>query len=395
LFQITGRRLLRVSRVAFLLAAVSPLATVPVAALRAQTAAGDVKELSLSAGRAFPLRTDVNVTRVSIALPDIADVIVISEREVLINCFKTGETDAIIWFADGTRAHYRIRVHSPSDRKQIAIGVKFAEVRRDALRNIGVSGVWRDKNTRAGSGTFNTDNVIDKATGDVTLPTTARFLTVLSNLGTDNVLAFLDAEEQRGNARLLAEPNMIAGNLEQASFLAGGEVPIPVVQGGGSGTGGNNGISIQYREFGIRLQFMGEIISDSLIKLTLTPEVSSLDFGNGVVLSGFRIPAFRTRRITSTIDVRRDQSLIVSGLFSDDEQKVRTGMPFLKDIPILGQLFSSTTFQRNESELVVVVTPVLIDPMNPREQDLIRTLPDTARPAIDALKKRLPPKKNP
>lgn len=387
--------MLRVSRVAFLLAAVSPLATVPVAALRAQTAAGDVKELSLSAGRAFPLRTDVNVTRVSIALPDIADVIVISEREVLINCFKTGETDAIIWFADGTRAHYRIRVHSPSDRKQIAIGVKFAEVRRDALRNIGVSGVWRDKNTRAGSGTFNTDNVIDKATGDVTLPTTARFLTVLSNLGTDNVLAFLDAEEQRGNARLLAEPNMIAGNLEQASFLAGGEVPIPVVQGGGAGTGGNNGISIQYREFGIRLQFMGEIISDSLIKLTLTPEVSSLDFGNGVVLSGFRIPAFRTRRITSTIDVRRDQSLIVSGLFSDDEQKVRTGMPFLKDIPILGQLFSSTTFQRNESELVVVVTPVLIDPMNPREQDLIRTLPDTARPAIDALKKRLPPKKNP
>ena len=357
---------------------------------RAQLADVPVRKLSLSVGRAYPLRTDLDVTKVSIALPEVADVIVISAREVLINSLKLGETDAILWFADGTRAHYRISVHSPSDRKQIAIGVKFAEVRRDALRNIGVSGVWRDKNTRTGTGVFNTDQAIDRATGDVTLPSNARFLTVLSDLGTTSVLAFLDAEEQRGNARLLAEPNLIAGNLESASFLAGGEVPIPVVQGG-IGGGANNGISIQYRQFGIQLQFVGEIISDSLIKLTFTPEVSSLDFSNGVVLSGFRIPAFRTRRITSTIDVRRDQSLIVSGLFSDDEQRVRNGVPFLKDIPILGALFSSSSFQRNESELVVIVTPVLLDPMNPRAQDLIRVPADTTRPAMDALRKRVPP----
>ncbi|MBL0170968.1 MAG: pilus assembly protein N-terminal domain-containing protein [Gemmatimonadaceae bacterium] len=361
---------------------------------RAQLADTPVKPLSLSVGRAYPLRTDENVTKVSIALPDIADVVVISAREVLINAMKLGETDAILWFADGTRAHYRITVHSPSDRKQIAIGVKFAEVRRDALRNLGVSAVWRDKSTRTGTGIFNTDQPIDRTTGDVTLPSSARFLTVLSDLGTTSVLAFLDAEEQRGNARLLAEPNIIAGNLESASFLAGGEVPVPVVQGGGAG-GANNGITIQYREFGIRLSFVAEIISDSLIKLIFTPEVSSLDFSNGVVLSGFRIPAFRTRRITSTLDVRRDQSLIVSGLFSDDEQRVRSGVPLLKDIPILGALFSSSSFQRNESELVVVVTPVLIDPMNPREQDLVRSKPDTTRPAMDALKKRLPPTKKP
>lgn len=358
---------------------------------RAQQTDSAILPLSLSAGRAYPLRTEVNVTRVSIAIPEVADVIVISEREVLINSFKSGETDAILWFADGTRAHYRITVHSPADRKQIAIGVKFAEVRRDALRNLGASAVWRDQHTRVGSGIFNTDAPISKTTGDVTVPSSARFLTVLSDLGTERVLAFLDAEEQRGNARLLAEPNLVAGNLESASFLAGGEVPIPVVQGGGAvGGGGNNGITIQYREFGIRLQFTAEIISDSLIKLTFTPEVSSLDFSNGVVLSGFRIPAFRTRRITSTIDVRRDQSFIVSGLFADEEQKVRNGVPLLKDIPILGALFSSTSYQRNESELVVVVTPVLMDPMRPREQDLMPIVPDTARPALEALKKRLP-----
>lgn len=361
--------------------------------VRAQQSDTLVRPLSLSIGRAFPIRTDVNVTRVSIAVPEIADVIVISEREVLINCFKAGETDAILWFVDGTRAHYRISVHSPSDRKQIQIGVKFAEVRRDALRNLGVSGVYREKGTRVGTGIFDTDAPINPSTGAITIPPNSRFLTVLSDLGTTKVLAFLDAEESRGNARLLAEPNLIAGNLETASFLAGGEVPIPVVQGGGGVGGANNGITIQYRQFGIQLQFTGEIISDSLIKLTFTPEVSSLDFSNGVVLSGFRIPAFRTRRITSTIDLRRDQSLIVSGLFSDDQQRVRSGLPFLKDIPVLGALFSSSSYQRNESELIVVVTPVLLDPMRPREQDVLRTAPDTSRPALEALKKRLPPKK--
>lgn len=388
MFESTMSRLLRAAGAALL------AVVLHINPAHAQAADPSVKPLSLSVGRVFPLRTDVNVTRVSIALTDIADVIVISEREVLINAFKIGETDAILWFADGTRAHYRITVHSPSDRKQIAIGVKFAEVRRDALRNIGVSGVWRDQDTRTGSGAFNTDGSIDPSTGTVTLPSTARFLTVLSDFGTNNVLALLDAEAQKGNARLLAEPNLIAGNLESASFLAGGEVPVPVVQGGGGGVGGagaGNGITIQYRQFGIQLNFVGEIISDSLIKLTFTPEVSSLDFSNGVVLSGFRIPAFRTRRITSTLDIRRDQSIIVSGLFADEEQRVRSGIPYLKDIPILGALFSSSSFQRNESELIVVVTPVLIDPMAPRPQDLLRFQPDSTRPATDALKKRLPP----
>ncbi|MFP5355896.1 MAG: type II and III secretion system protein family protein, partial [Gemmatimonadota bacterium] len=214
----------------------------------------------------------------------------------------------------------------------------------------------------------------------------------LSDLGTDKVLAFLQAEESKGNARLLAEPNILAGNKDTASFLAGGELPIPVVQGTAAGAGGGNTpVTVQYREFGIRLKFQGEILSDSLIKLSLTPEVSSLDYTNAITLQGFRIPALRTRRISSTVDVRRDQSLVISGLFSGEEEKVRTGFPLLKDIPILGQLFSSTRFQRNETELLVIVTPMIVDPLRPRNQDIIRLLPDTARPALEALKKRLPP----
>jgi pilus assembly protein CpaC len=349
-----------------------------------------VTPVDLPVGRSLPLQTAVPITRVSIATPEIADVLVISERELVINSIRSGETDAIVWLNDGTRTHYRISVHSPSDRKQIAIAVKFAEVRKDALRQLGLSGYFRDKNTRVGSGIFNSDNVFDKETGAVTIPSTANFLTILSDFGTDDVLAFLQAEEQRGNARLLAEPNLLAGNKDTASFLAGGELPIPVVQGAGGVGGAQQQLSIQYREFGIRLWFMGEILNDSLIKLSLTPEVSSLDYTNAILLQGFRIPAFRTRRVNTTIDVKTSQSLVVSGLFAGEEERVRTGIPLLKDIPILGALFSSSRFQRNETELLVVVTPVIVNPLNLRPQDMIRLLPDTARPALDAIRKKLP-----
>lgn len=347
-----------------------------------------VTPLDLPIGRSFPIRADTIVTRVSIVNTAVADVVVMSDREVVINSLASGETDAIIWLADGTRTHYRISVHAPADRKQISISVHFAEVRRDALREIGVSGLWRDQRSRAGTGIFRSDAVFDDD-GKIRLPSNTGFGTFLSDLSTDNLLAFLDAQEQKGNARFLAEPNLMAGNKDSATFLAGGELPIPVVQG--SGTGGGSNVTLQYREFGVRLKFIGEIISDSLIKLQVTPEVSSLDFANAITLQGFRVPAFRTRRVNSTLDVRRNQSLIISGMFAGEDENVRTGLPLLMNIPILGQLFSSTRFQRNESELLVVVTPVVIDPLQPRAQDTLRIRSDTARPAIDALRRRRPP----
>jgi pilus assembly protein CpaC len=347
-----------------------------------------VTPLDLPIGRSFPIRADTTVTRVSIVNPSVADVVVVSDREVVINSIASGETDAIIWLANGTRTHYRISVHSPADRKQISISVHFAEVRRDALREIGVSGLWRDQRTRTGTGIFRSDQVFDDS-GKIRLPANVGFGTFLSDLGTNSLLAFLDAQEQKGNARFLAEPNLMAGNKDSATFLAGGELPIPVVQGAGAGGGSN--VTLQYREFGIRLKFIGEIISDSLIKLQVTPEVSSLDFANAITLQGFRVPAFRTRRVVSTLDVRRNQSLIISGMFAGEDENVRTGLPLLMNIPIIGQLFSSTRFQRNESELLVVVTPEVIDPMNPRPRDTLRIPGDTTRPALDALGRRRPP----
>ena len=349
-----------------------------------------VTRLDLPIGRAYPYRADEVITRVTVANPAIADAVVISEREVVVNAVTTGEADIILWLQSGRRIHFRIQVHTPADRMQISLAVKFAEVRRDALRELGVSAVYRDNNVRVGTDGFRSDNVIDPVTGRITIPSASRFLTILTDFGTDDLLAFIDAQEQKGNAHLLAEPTIMTANRELATFLAGGELPVPVVQGGGGGTN-NTAVSILYKEYGVRLRFTPEIVSDSLIKLTVVPEVSSLDFTNAVLLQGFRIPALRTRRMESTVDVRRSTSLVLSGLFSSEDERVKTGVPLLMNIPILGQLFSSTRYQRAESELIVIITPTVVDPLRPRAEDIMRLQADSTKPALDALQKRLPP----
>jgi pilus assembly protein CpaC len=366
------------------------LATLCVAAsAAAQTAEREIIPVDLSVGRSFPIQTPLAVTRVSVANPEVADVAVLAQRDVVINALKAGETDVLIYTTDNARRHYRVSVRSPSDRLQIVLNIKFAEVRRDALRNLGLTTRYQNRGTRVGTGRFNTDDPFQDD-GKINLTAPVGFLTILTDFGTDDLLALIEAEEQKGRARLLAEPSLMAGNREEATFLAGGELPIPIAQGGGTGDTGTR-VTIEYREFGVRLRFQGEILDDSLIRLSVRPEVSSLDFANAITLSGFRIPAFRTRRVESTVDVRRDQSIIISGMFNDEQERVRTGIPGLMDLPIIGRLFSSERFQRNESELLVVVIPSVIDPMRPRARDTMQFAPDTTRPGREAIEKRLPP----
>lgn len=361
------------------------LAIAVILPVSASAQSGPIVRIDLPAGRSYPLTTPVGITKVSIANPDVADVVVIGTRELVINSKTNGETDAIFWLANGTRLHYRVSVHSAADRPQVALYIKIAEVRKDFSREYGLSGLYRNRGTRVGNGTFSTDNNFN-TDGSLSLPTDAGFLTVLTDFGTKHLLALLDLQEQTGRARTLAEPNLLAGNKDTATFLAGGEIPVPVVQ---PGEGNTTRVTIQYKEFGVRLRFVAEILSDSLVKLNVTPEVSSLDFTNGIELSGFRIPAFRTRRVSTTVDVRRDQSMIISGLFNNEQERIKTGIPLLKDLPVIGDLFSSQSWKNNDSELLVVVTPVIVDPLDPRPQDVLRLLPDTALPARDAIKKRL------
>ena len=307
-----------------------------------------IMNVDLPVGRSYPITTSSNITQASVANPDVADVVVMGTRDVVINGHGPGVTDVILWQADAPLRHYRINVHSAADEQQVVLAVKFAEVRRDLLRSLGLSGLYRDAHTRVGTGQFRTDNVFDQATGRILLPATTGFGTVLSDFGTSKLLGLLEADEQTGDSRILAEPTVMASNKDSASFLAGGEIPIPVAQN--TGVGGVPTVTILWKEFGIRLNFAPEIVSDSLVKLHIRPEVSSLDFTNAIEISGFKIPALRTRHVESTVMVRRDQSLIISGLMDDERQVTRDGIPFLKDIPILGSLFSSSSWQRNQSK---------------------------------------------
>lgn len=359
----------------------------PASVAHAQTAEQDILRVALPAGRSYPIHTNVPVTRVSVANPAVADVVVIGERDVVINARTAGETDVIMWMGE-TRQHYRVLVNPPTDRRQVSLNIVFAEVRRDALLNFGLSAVYRDKNVRAGTGFLNNDNPIDPTTGRVTVPSDRSFLTVLTNFGSDNVLALIEAEQSRGNARLLARPNLMSANRQEANFLAGGEIPVPIAQ---PGQGGQTFVTITYREFGIRLRFTPEILSDSLITLAVRPEVSTLDYANAITISGFRIPALSTRRVETTVDVKPSQSLIISGLMSETRDRTRTGIPLLMDIPILGALFSSTRWQKNETELLVVVTPTIVDPTHPPARDILRILPDTTLPAREVIEESNPP----
>jgi Flp pilus assembly secretin CpaC len=353
-----------------------------------------IHRINLSVGRSLPITTTNPVLKVAVANPDIATVVVVTEHDVLISGKALGETDVVLWETNRPRVHYRVSVRTPDDRRLVLLSVRLAEVRRDVLRQVGVSGLHTSKpgNTRVGTGAFKSEDGRDSQ-GNPLIPTETRFLSILSDFGTKQFLALLEAEEQNGRARLLAEPNLLAADRDSASFLAGGELPVPVVQGGGlaAAAGVQAPVTIQYREFGVRLRFAPNIVSDSVITLYVRPEVSSLDYSNAITLSGFRIPALRSRRVESSVDIRRDQSVILSGLFNDERERVRTGVPLLMNLPILGALFSSSRWQSSETELLVIVTPTIVDPAHLGDELTLPLLRDQRTPAIELLRKRLPP----
>jgi len=165
---------------------------------------------------------------------------------------------------------------------------------------------------------------------------------------------------QEGAFRELAEPNLIAMNGQQASFLAGGEFPVPVLQMGQS----NSGITVMWKEYGIRLNFKPTIIDEDHIRLELEPEVSTIDFSNGVRFNGFVVPALRTRRAKTGVELRDGQSFALAGLLDNNETKTLSRIPVVSSIPVIGALFKSKSFEKKETELMFFVTAKLVKPVN-------------------------------
>jgi len=193
-----------------------------------------------------------------------------------------------------------------------------------------------------------------------------------------NSLAMLRLLQTQGSLRELAEPNLIAMDGQEASFLAGGEFPVPIVQGGSD----RSNVTIIFKEYGVRLNFKPTIIDEDHIRLELEPEVSTIDFANGVKFDGFLIPALKTRRAKTGVELRDGQSFALGGLLDNSEIKSLSQVPVLGDIPIIGSLFKSKSFQKNETELMFIVTAHLVKPVNRDDLPQMR--------GIDGLKKGSP-----
>ena len=277
--------------------------------------------------------------------------------------------------------------------QQVMLEVRFSEVNRQAAKQIGLNHSFVGNKTAGSIGNLAGDSVVP--TNNNGVPTI--LLDGLSDafgvgtwsfkLGSLNIFSALDALERKGLVKTLAEPTLVALSGETASFLAGGEFPIPVLQGGGSGggggTGGNNGITVEFKPFGVSLGFTPTVLADGIINLVVEPEVSSIDPSASVTINGLVVPGLLTRRAKTVVELRDGQSFAVAGLLRNDFQDTVRQLPILGSIPIIGSLFRSTGFQKQETELVMIVTPRLVKPMqaadvrlptdrvgNPNELDL-------------------------
>ena len=389
----------------------------------------------VTAGRSTVLSTDFNVTRIAITNPAVAEATVVAPREILIDGKAAGTISLIIW-GDSQRSQYDLVVEQPvaalqqqlqalfpgeniqvttneeatvlsgvvsstgvmlraaeiaaaaapkrktinmlqvpggSESQQVLLQVRFAEVNRRALRELGVSlftsgtglwDTWGRTTTQQFAAPAFSDMKSTKVNGELVEQsgelTFSDFLNIFFLNAKYDFGAVIRALQSSGQFQSLAEPNLIAYNGQEASFLAGGEFPVPVVQGA-TGT-----VTVQFKEFGIRLTFTPTIAGD-MIRLKVMPEVSTLDFANGVTLGGFRIPALTTRRAQTDVELRDGQSFAIAGLLDNQAQDDTAGIPLLSKLPIVGHLFRSKAERSQQTELMVLITPRLVRALNPDE----------------------------
>jgi pilus assembly protein CpaC len=265
--------------------------------------------------------------------------------------------------------------------QQVQVQIRIAEASRTALRALGINALatGQQDNTffgaslvgSAAGGAMNPITIGPPA-GTLAGPQNAPFtfnadvnvspvVTLLAGFPRADLEFFIQALAENQYLRILAEPTLIALSGEEASFLAGGEFPIPVVQGtiGGGGTS----ITIEYKEFGVRLSFRPTVLGDNTIRLHVAPEVSDLSDQGAVEIQGFRIPAVITRRAETTLELHSGETFAMAGLLQESNQARNSRIPGLGDLPILGALFRSVRYEKRETELLVLVTASLVEPL--------------------------------
>ena len=435
------------------------------------TSTASANSIDLLVGRSTILNVNAPISRLSLTVPDIADAMVTTSQQVLIHGKNPGTISLFVWDKAGTIHTYEVsvrrdlsvlanqfkqlfpgepimvtgsgkdvvlsgRVSTPyvvdkaaevavayAEKKenvvnllklqdgiasnQVMLKVRFAEVSRSALQELGSSfftgpGGFRDYVAQTSTQQFATvhydelnrgsiqgvDNwgggrdEVDATGGRMSF---SDLLNVFLFNNRYNVGTMIKALAGKGLFQSLAEPNLVATDGKEASFLAGGEYPYPIAQPGG---GGAMSISIQFKEFGVRLNFTPTILGGDVVHLKMRPEVSALDFTNAIVLNGFRIPALTTRRTETEVELQDGQTFAIAGLLNNSATSQMRKVPGIGDIPILGALFKSRAYQKDQTELIVMVTPVVLKRGSRGVSD---GLPNLTEPFLGPPSRTIPP----
>lgn len=362
--------------------------------------------VTISKGASALIVNPTPIQRFSVGDPAVAEPVVVSPTELLVNAKALGGTSLFVWDSDKTQTMYSIEVRPDAENLQRYLDALFPgdSIRVSGSGNaITLSGRVRDASAadRAveiakGVGGTIIDNLV--TSGQIQIQLQVRFAEInrsaleefaaelqtvnphdLSDkgdwIGATNSLAglvrvgllnpngnlidgLLQTLETKGQLRSLAEPNLLTLPGKEATFLAGGEFPYPVVQGGGV----SGAVTVLFREFGVKLRFTPVLTRDGAIRLKVAPEVSALDFQNALEISGFTVPSLRTRKTETEVELFEGQYLAIAGLVDNQMFETMRKIPLLGDIPILGQLFRSKNAEQRRSELLVLVTPRVVRP---------------------------------
>ncbi len=388
--------------------------------------------INLTVGRSFVIESPLKIKRVTLVNPEIADAKVLSSKQVYLRGISPGVTSLTIWVDGIAHSVFDLEVTPDTSRlkeklyelfpgensisviathdsivlsgsvsssvnmsqvlalaqayapvkpgkdepgkvinmltvrgvHQVMLEVKVAEMSREVSKRMGINFDYISTNG-SNYGISMLNNLVtlpeDGWPGNglvVSDPVTA----ILGFPSEGNVNVIIDALKEQGVVKILAEPTLIALSGQTAQFLAGGEFPIPVPN--------DDGITITFKEFGVSLKFTPTVLSSEQISMKIAPEVSQLDFINSVSLNGFIVPSITTRRVSTTVELADGHSFAIAGLLKDEVREIVAKFPLLGDIPVLGTLFRSSSFQKNETELVVIVTPHLVKPLDMAKQTL-------------------------
>jgi pilus assembly protein CpaC len=383
---------------------------------------GDPVDLAVMVGKSLVLDTPADLRRVSVANGDLAEALAVNPREVLINGKAPGETSVILWQQDGARTLYNLtvrqstarveavrgqlqrglpgqdvsldfendtvflrgtvqdllsaeraagmaatlgkvvnllRVEVPPAEPQILLHVRFADVDRSATTSFGFNLLSTGGKTLGQTTTGQFGAATPTISGDTVQYTLSQALNIFLFRPDLNLGALIQALEAKNLIQTLAEPNILAVNGKTASFVSGGEFPFPVVQGGAA----SGSVTIQFREYGVRITFLPVLTPRGTIRLQVAPEVSSLDYSNALQFEGYTIPALATRKVQTQVELESGQSFVIAGLLDNTITDSLNKIPGIGDIPLLGKLFQSRSRTRSNTELLILVTPELVRPI--------------------------------